>query len=112
MDKFLYAIYEISPNDITILTQDGGIATIHKVEDGENEWGRYISTYYQDRCDATFGEEMWDRLWDSKVYFKDWSNKTDIDQQMIDDALEWLNVFCHDFEQVDFNFLTNQITRQ
>lgn len=108
MDKFLYGVYEITPNDITILTQDGGVATIHKVEDED----RYLTTYYQDRCDATFDDAMWDRLSEGKVYLKDWHDKTSIDQQMIDDALEWLNVFCHDFEQVDFNFLTNQITRQ
>lgn len=108
MDKFLYSIYEITPNDITILTQDGGIATIHKVEDDN----RYLTTLYQDKCDATFDDEMWDRLREGKVYLKDWHDKSEIDEEMIDDALEWLNVFCHDFEKVDFDFLTNQITRQ
>lgn len=108
MDKFLYAIHEITPNDITILTQDGGIATIHKVEDED----RYLTTYYQNRCDATFDDEMWDALSEGKVYHKDWYNKKEIDEDMIIDALEWLNVVCHDFEKVEFNFLTNQITRE
>jgi hypothetical protein len=110
MIKILYAIQEITPNDITILTQDGGVATIHKVE-GEH---RYLTTYYQDRTAMPlFDDFMWDTLSEGKAYHKDWVDKDKIDNEMIMDALNWLMAFVPDeqFEQVEFYFLTNQILK-
>jgi len=109
MIKAMYAIQEITPNDITILVEDGGIASIHKTEDASE---RYLTSYYQNNCDyPLMDSEMWDRLNEGKVYLKDWFNKTKIDQDMIDDALMWLCPHADGFEQVEFGFLTNQFFR-
>lgn len=108
MDKILYAIEWTTPNDCIIMTQDGGVATIHKV-DGED---RYTTTFYQDRAQTPlFDDMMWEQLDCGKVYLKDWVDKLQIDSDMIMDALKWLMYFVpeHQFQQVEFSFLQNQI---
>jgi hypothetical protein len=110
MIKILYAVQELTPNDIIVLTQDGGVATIHKVEDEH----RYLTTYYQDRTTMPlFDDVMWDTLSEGKVHLKDWVDKDKIDGEMIMDAVKWLMYFVPEeqFESVEFNFLTNQILK-
>lgn len=85
-----------------ILDSSGGLVEIH--HNGIN----FVSTYFQDRIEGAFTKSSWLKLADSKQYCKDWDeSKTKIDQEMIDDALEWLNVFCKDFEKVNFKSLKN-----
>jgi thiamine biosynthesis protein ThiC len=105
----LYAVNKTGNGDhlTQILTDDGSIVEIH--HNGEN----FVTTYFQDRCDATFDDDMWIKMADSKQYMKDWDESiTEITDEMINDALEWLNVFAKEFREVDFQFLCNQITRQ
>jgi hypothetical protein len=87
------------------LCSDGGIVEIH--HNGDN----YVSTYYQDRIEGEYSEESWLKLADGKQYCKDWVDKAEIDDEMINDALEWLNVFANDFQEVEFDFLTNLMAK-
>jgi hypothetical protein len=111
MDKILYAVEWTTPNDCIIMTQDGGIATIHKVEDDTE---RYTTTFYQDRAQTPlFDDMMWEQLDEGKVCLKDWVDKMQIDNAMITDALHWLMFSVPDeqFEQVDFSLLQNIILK-
>lgn len=108
--KIFYAERWITCNDCIILTQDGGVATIHKVED-EN---RYTTTLYQDRAQTPlFDDVMWDEINEGKVYLKDWVDKEGIDNEMIRHALNWLMAFVPDdqFKQVEFNYLQDKILK-
>jgi hypothetical protein len=86
---------ELDSNDITIRTDDGGVATIHHNED------HFVTTYYQSR-DSDF-EVDWDELAEGKAYHKDWDkDKYDsIDDEMIEDALRWLVVGDCQFIQTE-----------
>lgn len=108
MDKFLYAVNYTGYGDklTQILGQDGGLVEIH--HNGFN----FVTTYYQDRCDATFDDAMWAKMADSQQFIHHWDESlTEIADEMIKDALEWLNVDA-DFKEVEFKFLQNQILRQ
>ena len=107
-NKILYAVKRTNQCDdlTTILCSDGGIVEIH--HNGDN----YVSTYYQDRIEGEYSEESWLKLADGKQYCKDWEVKRDeIDSDMVEDALHWLNVFSKDFQEVEWDFLTNLIAK-
>jgi hypothetical protein len=98
-----YAVKKHSKTEATIIVDDGGIVTIH-----HNEF-HLISTYYQERADKfTFDDEMWENLAEGKEYMKDWEDKQVIDEEVIFDAIEWMNVVCHDFKKVSFNKLVKE----
>jgi len=86
---------ELDSNDITIRTDDGGVATIHHNGD------HFVTTYYQSR-DSDF-EVDWDELAEGKAYHKDWDKGKDdgIDDEMIEDALRWLVVGDCQFIQTE-----------
>lgn len=100
----IYAIKK-EPDYCTILIDDGGIVEMH--HNGEH----WVSTYFQDRCNAMFDDDMWISLADSKQYMKDWVDKTDVDKGMIKDALNWLDPFCQDenFIKIEWEQIINQI---
>jgi hypothetical protein len=81
-----------SSDEVDIFTSDGGVATLH--HNGEH----IVTTYYQDRVVAEeldVDESVWERLSEGKVYMKDWEGRDDIDDEMIEDAVNWL---CPTFE--------------
>ena len=102
-EKIFYEIITEDRDDITIRTDDGGIATIHHNEE------HFVTTYYQDRI-CTDCEIDWEELAEGKVHHKDWNkpHKKSIDKEMINDALNWLVVGDYEFieskkslEQID-----------
>jgi hypothetical protein len=75
----------IQDNDVVVVTEDGGIATIHN--NGDN----FVTTYYQSRLtDVNDPEELWQELGEGKTYSKDWGATTI--GEMIYDILQWLCV--------------------
>ena len=79
--------------EITVILEDGGIATIRDVD--EDEDGRKsVTEYYQDRftqegldsCDGVWGE-----VGEGKMYCGDWKTEAS-DPAHIVDALNWLAV--------------------
>jgi hypothetical protein len=81
-------------NEITVITQDGGIACIREADDiipGEPRTA--VTDYYQNRLtDVLQNEEgtLFDRLAEGKMYQKDWSNVEFNSLVAIQDALSWL----------------------
>jgi len=72
-----------------VYMSDGGVATFH--HNGEH----MLTTYYQDRCipeELKEGEDIWTKLGEGKSYCKDWEEKQTVDDEMIQDAVEWLAV--------------------
>lgn len=107
-NEMLYAVKRTEYCDefTTIIVDDGGICEIH--HNGTN----YVTTYFQDRLDGGYNEESWLKLADGKQFCKDWDeDKTVIDSHMIEDALSWLNMSCRKYTQVDFDFLSNKISK-
>jgi len=91
IEEMLFANGEPDSDDITIRTDDGGVASIHHNED------HFVTTYYQSRDSNK--EVDWQNLADGKAYFKDWDKDKDdgIDDEMIEDALRWLVVGDYEF---------------
>jgi hypothetical protein len=90
-----YAIYKHSENEVDIILEDGGVATVH--HNGEH----LLTTYYQDRVHA-IDDEMWDVLADGNTYTKDWNDKQVVDAEVIDDAIDWLCPFTSNVEEVSY----------
>ena len=84
-----FTLEEIAPNDLTIFTNDGGVATIHYT-------GEYFtSTYYQNRdtSASSIAKIDWDEIYEGKSYYKDWDSSEEfITIKMIKDSLHWLGV--------------------
>ena len=91
-EKIFYEIITEDEDDITIRTDDGGVATIHHNEE------HFVTTYYQNRT-YTDKEVDWWHLSEGKAYHKDWNkpHKKSIDKEMINDALSWLVVGDYEF---------------
>ena len=91
IEEMLFANGEPDSDDITIRTDDGGVAIIF--HNGE----KFGTTYYQSRDSNK--EVDWDELAEGKAYHKDWDkDKYDgIDDEMIEDALRWLVVGDYEF---------------
>ena len=77
-----------SIDEVDIFTSDGGVATLH--HNGEH----IVTTYYQDRASED-DESIWEKLSEGKVYMKDWEGRDIVDDEMIEDAVNWL---CPTFE--------------
>ncbi len=70
-----------------VMMSDGGVATFH--HNGEH----MLTTYYQDRVVAEELEEdetIWDRIGQGKASCNAWEDKQEVDDEMIEDAIEWL----------------------
>ena len=94
MDKVKYRTIK-DKNEITVILDDGGIATIREVEEMEEGDGRKATTdYYQDRFTLeSLGsdEGIWEEVGKGKMYCEDWDTSFD-DPAHIQDALNWLSV--------------------
>lgn len=99
-----YALVKIDNSDtsIDIIVEDGGICSIH------HNGTHLITTYYQDRTNR-IDDDMWDNLANGKAYLKDWEDKQDVDDEVIEDALDWLCPFAKEFKQVDVDTIKSKI---
>ena len=110
-----YAVIPTDETEMMVIVQDGGIATCH------HNGSHIITEYYQDRIekDNVGSEDFWDILAEGKMYIKDWEEKQEWDQEVVQDMLEWLYIStvkvvyikCElDFEDDDAvkNFITQQ----
>lgn len=102
-----YAIYfeQDAPagTDAIIFLEDGGIVTVHS--NGEH----LISTKYQNRIEKFDGDEMWEVLGEGKSYTTTWHDKNHVDQEIINNALDWLYPFrISNLEEVEFYNLVSE----
>ena len=86
-----YAVINIDQCEAYVIMQDGGVATCH------NNQEHMISEYYQDRLTKDmFGTErfqdegIWGELGEGKMYCKDWKDKQEVDEEIIQDLIHWL----------------------
>jgi len=81
---------QVTPNDVVVITPDGGIATITFEENT-------YTTYYQTRLvrlastnePIVLTEDDWEILGEGKSYHKDW-DESSLTMDMIKDAVTWL----------------------
>ena len=92
--------------EATILTEDGGVASIH------HNGSHLITTRYQDRVNHFDDDEMWEILSESKQYLKDWKGKHEVNEEMIHDALAWLCPTERDWYEEDFYLFTTEFNHQ
>ena len=88
--------------DATVILEDGGIATVH--HNGEH----IVSTYYQDRIER-YDQDNLDGISEGKTSYKDWQDKQVVDEEVIQDALEWLCPFCDGFSKISYKEIVNLI---
>ena len=90
---------------ITVIMQDGGVATAYNPEADY-----YRTNYYQEKMtpDTTL-ENMWDELGEGEMYWADWDGKdeplinkatTEEENQIIDDMIAWLYIATEEVEVV------------
>ena len=98
-----YRIIKTSITDFDIITEDGGVASVH--HNGEN----LCTNYYQSRLtDIDCDDDIWEQLSEGKIYHKDWT-KNESNQEIITDALNWLVVTSTPMNWDIDNSLYNQI---
>ena len=100
MKKVKAFIFRAS-NEITVIMEDGGIASAY------NPDGKYYRTdYYQNRITTeTVIDNIWDELAEGKMYFKLWDGYeaeliTEANDTLVDDMIDWLYVSTGEFEIV------------
>lgn len=83
-----YAVVTTDKTEMMVIVQDGGIATCH------HNGSHIITEYYQDRIekDNVGSEEFWDILGEGKMYIKDWEEKQEWDEEVVQDMLNWLYI--------------------
>ena len=91
---------------LDIVTETGGVASFY--HNGEN----FVTSYFQRGLnECTPNNYLWDELSQGKVYFKDWEGEP-TEEEIVDDALNWL-VFPQPQEwEQDNNLYTNFFTNQ
>jgi len=83
-------------DEITVITEDGGIACIREVDELDEGDGRQaVTDCYQSRFDNKILESgnIWEILGEGKMYCEDWQTPFD-NPDHIQDALEWLCMGC------------------
>lgn len=81
--KFRIANQTDMDMDFDIITEDGGIASVH--HNGEN----LVTTYYQTRLTEIRGGDIWEQLAEGKAYVQDWDEDAEQDE-IVRAALDWL----------------------
>ena len=79
-----------------VITEDGGVVTMHHNDD------HIISTYHGNRIEEV-SPLMWEELYDGKQWLHDWKDKQEIDDEVVQDALEWLSPRDTDFVEQEYN---------
>ncbi len=91
----------IGKEDITVITEDGGIANIHYAEElDEGDKRKSVTEYYQARFTQEMldsGADIWEEVGEGNMYYNNWTCEYD-DPTLIGDALKWLCVGC-DFKE-------------
>jgi hypothetical protein len=91
--------------ELLVVTEDGGVVTAHHNEEF------MVTTYYKDRVEQ-IDDEMWEMLADSKQWTKDWKDKDGVDNEMIQDALEWLAPRELHFIETDYHNLVVEFNHE
>jgi hypothetical protein len=109
-------IFDDGENEITIITEDGGIACIRETDDlSPTEPRIAVSDYYQRRLTSiAFSESdnLFEHLAEGQMYHKDWPDVRYNSLTVINDALDWLcpgvtswelskNLFSNHFDDQD-----------
>lgn len=92
----------IKEEEITVITEDGGIACISKAEPisngsiddtTQNEPRTATSEYYSERIaqDGINQDNVFDILAEGEIYSSDWADKQFNDLSLVQEALDWLN---------------------
>jgi hypothetical protein len=86
-------ILDTENEELTVITEDGGVACIRSAEMCDTALRLATTDYYQTRMtalkDAT-PNNMWDLLSEGNMYAKDWADKEYNNLDLIQDALHWL----------------------
>ncbi|WP_063664818.1 hypothetical protein [Aliivibrio fischeri] len=84
-------IFDQSTNEITIITEEGGIACIREAEKSSDETRTAITDYYQLRISNEMNSDtLFESLAEGKMYNKDWFDVKYNSLDAIQDALDWL----------------------
>ncbi len=91
-----YRLLNESNDEIVVIMEDGGVASISKADECENDGTIAITEYYQARINEdTDPDEVWEELGEGKCYHNQWTKEmcdNHLDKRLVQDALEWLAV--------------------
>lgn len=94
---------QMDEEELTIFTEDGGVACIRVAEPISDDEERIATTdYYQSRIDLSDPEctsdNLWEYLGEGKLYHEDWAHTKYNSLKAIQHALDWLCVGNDDWE--------------
>lgn len=90
---------------VVILTEYGGVVTVH------HNGSHMLTTYFNDKVEQ-FDDNMWEELESSKQWLRDWKKKQEVDDEIVQDALEWLSPMDNDFIEEDYYLFTTEFNHQ
>ena len=96
-------IFDSKGNEITIITEDGGIACVRGVDSSDDQEPRIsVTEYYQSKISNDMNSDnLFELLAEGKMYSKDWADIKYNSLTTIQDALNWLSVGQNDWEMVN-----------
>jgi len=98
-------IFDDGENEITVITEDGGIACIREVEEISSDEPRIaVTDYYQMRLTdvpSSETDELFEYLAEGQIFHNDWSDVKYNSLTAIEDALIWLCGAETDWEITD-----------
>lgn len=107
--KVKYAVTDSGDSGVTVIVQDGGIATCH------NNGEHLITEYYHSRIEKenVGAEDFWDILGEGEMSIKDWEGKEKWDEEVVEDMLNWL--YCStdiiEFVKCELDFENDEAVR-
>jgi len=81
----------IEPNELTIITENGGIACTREAEGDVGEPRVATTDYYQNYINSCSPATLFDELAEGEMEFKDWATEEFNSCEVIKDALNWLS---------------------
>jgi len=81
----------IEADELTIITENGGIACTREAEGDVGEPRVATTDYYQNYINSCSPATLFDELAEGEMEFKDWATEEYNNWVVIQDALEWLS---------------------
>lgn len=107
--KVKYAVIDSTDNGCLVIVEDGGIATCH------NNGEHLITEYYHNRIERenVGAEDFWDILGEGKMSVRDWDDKQQWDEEVVQDMLNWLYISSDiiEFVKCDLDFDNDEQVR-
>lgn len=93
------------PDEITIITEDGGVVCVREAESIDTEPRETVTDYYSMKLtEIDILNDIWEELAEGTIYCTDWETAKFDSDEVIKDALNWLVTSETEFTRDDSLF--------